>query len=616
MIQYNNFFRAFGLRQTGQLKAPPLPKLERFELPVLSMVHFVPQSATNLWPSEDWLMYQHNKKPIRLVNHLDLVNPVGSPRLRTGDFINKQRLFRKDHPRFRVALEIEEMKREERAIVTHNYGLLFERWKYQRSMFTNINRWNNVFSTMFSTAGEAVSSGYRQYFELTMPRVLPSITVLQRAEAGWNKRNIPIFNSYQMLMLHHIWVWLGENRHKGMIEKYFPKGLKGVHLILREGGRFCVLDMSLLDTWRKPSAHEEKMWQEQVEKTPGIPALHRGKFTPQTMQKVLVRLMMSVMQVRVEDVPENLGDEESTVDKANEKVLDAVISGASDSDKDKVPENKSSTVDGEQTEEEAFAGYTEEDYDREMADLDKDLQMLESIGDLEADENAVAEFADGDEGEVLVDEAEPGQDPEAVAPVTAPDDAKSEAKFFPEDPNEAFKAVCDKAAKEGIITAAEYLRLMEQNAQAANLPAPLGKEGTLSQFVKIEAKDVKIDPDDPEIKIPDIATVTDKSMLKSSLQVMNKRYANNIFQKDVAGMVTQMSAAGIAIRSYNVEEKEDITGSHFEYTLQIKPIEGTASTIRFKLPKIEDDGNFKINGVPYRLRMQRGDERFFTYCIS
>jgi hypothetical protein len=72
-------------------------------------------------------------------------------------------------------------------------------------------------------------------------------------------------------------------------------------------------------------------------------------------------------------------------------------------------------------------------------------------------------------------------------------------------------------------------------------------------------------------------------------------------------MVSQLQAAGIMISNYEVEEVEDITGSHYEYKIQVKPIEGSSSTLSMKIPKVDDEGNFKINGVNYRMRMQRSD---------
>lgn len=600
MIQQPHFYKRFVVRNEGQFRQPPLAKLERFELPPLALVHHIPQSLTNIWPNDSWYMYQQNDKPIRISHIMDLVEPVGGAKLRTGDWNSRIREFRNRNPRFRAALELDEMKTSPRQIVTFNYGILFERWKYQRSAFSNINRWTNIFNTFFSKAGETVSSGYNQYIEVLMPKQLPKRDLLEKTELGWTPRNMVAFNSYPMFMLHHLWVWLGENRHKGLIARNFKNGYKGVYLVFRDGDRFTVLDMERINSWRNPSKHEQNLHKEMRRANPEVelPPLPNGKFAPQMMQKILLRMCMSLMSCRAADVPENLGDEE-VVDKAIDKQLDEVVNGSPTTDSESMP--ASATSDDEVTEETAFAGYNEEvDVANLMAEVDKDIEALDAVGTDGSDENAESSFEESDDIGI------PDED-EIAQSQQSDEQADGEAKFFPEDPVEAFKAMCNRAATEGSISANDYRKLMELSEASKQLPAPLGAQGSLVEFTKVTAEDTKIDPDDPEIAIPDSNTVIDKSMLKSTLQVMDRRYADKVLQKDVAAMVMQLQAAGLAIRSYDVQEVEDITGAHFEYTVQVKPVEGAASTLRFKLPKVEEDGNFKINGVPYRLRKQRGD---------
>lgn len=605
MIQYPNFYRRFVVRTQGQFRTPPLPLLTRLELPPLAIVHYIPQSLTGLWPTEDWFMYQGNDKPIRIKHHMDLVDPVGGPKLRSGDFNGMIRDFRRRNPRFRVALELEEMKVADRQIVTQNYGLLFERWKYQRSMFSNINRWTNIFNTVFSEAGQAVGSGYNQYFEITMPKQLPKKELLDKTEQGWTTRNMASFNSYPMLMLHHLWMWLGENRHKSAIEKYFKNGYKGVHLILREGNRFTILDMERINSWRKPSVYEQKLYAQMRKANPTqtVDPLPQGMFAPVMMQKALLRICMSLIETRSGNVPENLGDDAPAVQEgAAEKALDKIVqSGDSDESKDKADENNSATADGEITEQEAFKDYDESvDAANLMAEIDKDIEALDQVGADGVDENAEASFAENDDVDPFAEPSEVTEDTQAV-------EQQKQVQFFPEDPALAFKEMCARAAKEGNISANDYRKMMELAETTSQIGAPLGNAGSIGEYIKIEQKELAIGPDDPEIQIPDRSTIVDKSMLKSTLQVMDKRYAEKLLQKDVAGMVMQLQAAGIAVKSYDVQEVEDITGTHYEYTVQIKPIEGTASTLRFKLPKVEDDGNFSIAGVKYRLRKQRGE---------
>lgn len=599
MIQYQNFYRNFVVRRENQLQNPPLPKLERFELPVMSMVHFVPVSPTNIWPSEDWYMYQKNKKHIRIFNHMDLFQPVGGPKMVSDNWLDKVRTFRTTHPRFKLAIDLEEMKKEDKVIVTQNYGLLLMRWKYQRSTFSNMNRWTNVFNTMFKTIGENVGSGYDQYIELTMPNVLPKRSVLVQSESGWTTRNMPLFNNYTMLMLHHLWMWLGENRNKGMIAKHFPKGYKGVHLVLRESDRFSIVSMELLDRWRKPSAEQLKEFAIALKANPlaDKPPMD-GKFSPTEMQKLVLRLSMRVIEARSGLIEENLGETAETTPAAPEATDANQVTG-----EEKVAPVQSATQDGEVTEDQAFAGYDEEtDKANLMADVDLDLDALDQVGADGPEDNIPDEFDGTDDKNPFLDESVAIPAEPAVVAEGAP-----EAVFFPEDPADALIAMCNKSAEDGNISVTEFRRSLELIEVSKNIPAPLGAEGTLADFIKIDPQEVVISADDPEIKIPDRNTVIDKSMLTSTLQVMDKRYAEKLMQKDIAAMVMQLQGAGVVIKSYDVREVEDITGVFFEYTVQVKSIEGTSSTLMFRVPKVEADGNFKINGVNYRMRKQRGD---------
>jgi hypothetical protein len=155
----------------------------------------------------------------------------------------------------------------------------------------------------------------------------------------------------------------------------------------------------------------------------------------------------------------------------------------------------------------------------------------------------------------------------------------------------------------GSITAAQY-RNYERVAHAyKTMDAPEG-EMTLEEFINIP-------PDALLIKeskaIPDIPTVPDKSMLKSSLLDFDKRYTKEIMQRDVASMVMCFAQAGYGVTEYDVEKVDSLMGAYNMYTVRVLPTDGTASTVRFKLPIIEPDGSYMANGVKYTLRKQRGD---------
>lgn len=601
MIQYNSFFRKFVLRLEGQFLQPPLPLLERFELPNMAMVHYLSPSITNPWPTEDMLFYQNNQKPIRVQHHILLAETKGNPRLVPNDVKALMREFRSRNPRFKQYVDLEAMKREPRNIVTQNYGLLLNRYKYQRNLFAFSNRWNNIYATIFKTIGENVHSDYHQYVELTLPKNLPARSLLDRAAAGMSPALMKIFNTPEALFLLHVWTWLGEDRESGLFHKYVPD-VNMVKFVIKEGNRFSVLDLSLLNQWRKPSAKEKELWEAERLANPGTPALKKGRWQPVELQKVFLRYLMAIMELRIRDVPEALGDDGTDPTMTSDQdadLVDKLDNGLSQSDSDN-SKPRSATIDTELSEEEAFHGNTDEvDRLNLMAEIDKDLEVLEgmsfeteSLGDTTDDNFEDPDTANGD---VI------GNDDGVVAPAG---ETVSVIEYFPETTVEAFKALVNRAADKGSITAAEYRRLSDNVEVFSNAPAPLGNPGTMAEFVQIPP-DLLAITDSPSI--PDDVTIIDKSMLKSSLLDWNSRYANDIMQRDVAGMVAQLQSAGIVINNYNVEEVEDISGAHYKYSISIKPIEGATSTLQMKIPKVNDEGNFTITGVSYRLRMQRGD---------
>ena len=159
-------------------------------------------------------------------------------------------------------------------------------------------------------------------------------------------------------------------------------------------------------------------------------------------------------------------------------------------------------------------------------------------------------------------------------------------------------------ASEGVISAAEYKRY-EKIAQAhKSLKNPYTGKGTLEEAITVTEADVAIDT---PTKFADSAGVVDKSMLETTLQEFDSRYVKNVLPKDVVGSVMNFQKAGVAVTDYDIERVEDVANEYEIHTIKLNPVRGKASTIRFKLPAVREDGTYIANGVKYRMRKQRGD---------
>ena len=593
MIQYDNFYRRFGLRNSNQLLAPPLPMLERFELPPLSVVHYMGKGPTDNGPTKKLFLYQKNEKPVRIEHIFELSEKRGNPRRVVLDLASVAREFRRANPDFRPATDLETLKREPRVIHTVNYSYLHRLYKYQRNVFTPVYRWQNVIETMFSRFASIAKTGYRQFIEFPIPRVLPAPNDLNRAESGWTARSIAKFNSPELIFLLEVWKWLGEKRLESSLYKHIGHDPRGLHLVFRESDRFSVLNLELLNQWRKHTSEEVRANSAARVEDPSIdPIDTRGTVAATLVQKRFLRLLMGVMEARKGLVDENLGDETETA-----SVTETSTNGS-------LTEETSTSVDaGELTEAEAFKGYDgTTDEVNLQSEIDRDLDALDDIqmGYVVPEEDAT---------DPLFEEDVPGADANAdnATPITRYGEVAEDAstvRFFPAEDDLALKEMIARSAEYGAITAADYRRLIEAADVFKTIPAPLGQEGTLATFSKVPPEMLKI----TEVpQIPDQKTILDKSMLKSTLMVFDKKYAEEIIQRDMAAAISSIQRAGIIVRNYDVEEVEDVTGAHYVYRINIKPIEGAASTLVMKMPKVDAEGNFRINGVNYRMRKQRGD---------
>jgi hypothetical protein len=63
----------------------------------------------------------------------------------------------------------------------------------------------------------------------------------------------------------------------------------------------------------------------------------------------------------------------------------------------------------------------------------------------------------------------------------------------------------------------------------------------------------------------------------------------------------------VIISNYEVVKIEDIMGDYEMHTVKVKPVRGISSTLRFKLPCVDDEGVFVANGNRYKMRRQRSD---------
>jgi hypothetical protein len=568
ILLYDNFYRKFGIRRADQLLTPPLPAMDQLSLPKRSLLHFVTTSPLEGGPPSDDFMFREIVKPIQMQHVLEVGDTKGNPRLLSFQLENELRKYHIRNRRFRRAKDFAAASRDENSLVVMNYGFISHRYRYVRSVFSEYHKWWNIEAAMWKEAGELASTSDRhQFLVVKLPVVLPSLTELGLASKEMTANVLKKITTQESWFIIELWKWFGEERATSMLNAIPANRLDRMNLIFQESGRWFVMNLGVMNTWRQTPDNEI------VKGADGKPVEPPNKkgISPEQFQRRFLRLLISLFQVRSAGVPDT---QAPVVDKAQTVVIKqpvgvptvntdtGVVEAPSTSS---VIDDNDPTLDIQDTKPEEIQFDASDDHQ-----LEADLAELEKIA-------AIAEQKRSDEPALEIQEAQTLES--------------------------GVIKVCDRLADSGMLSAAEYRRYSTIASAYRSITAPDGK-GTLEQFIRVDPEVLKI-TESPTM--PDIKTVIDKTMLKSSLLAFDQRYIEKVMARDVAAMVLNVQNAGIAVTDYQVERVDSILGSYDDFIVRVNPVEGSSSTLRFKLPAVDSDGTFTANGVKYRMRKQRGD---------
>lgn len=570
-LQYVIFYRNRGIRRLDQLIKPPLSRLELLDLPRNSIYHYLGTGPLDDGPTESENALKNSSKPFTIETVTELKRLEGNPRKLPIDVTRVARSHRAKNPRFRPFRSLETSLRDPLSILVFNYSYIHRLYKYMRNYYTTYNRISNLLATVFSKVAElAVACDRHQFIEFDLPKVLPNLTQLRQAERVIDQKSAKVFNTPETIILLQMWEWLGDKRVESFISKIPLEHLDRVNFIFRESGRWFVVNLATLNNWRK--ATKEELEKDSSLNTKGHPA--------DRMQKLFIRSVMGLFEARTgavvepEQVPEDTSAEKS-VSKTQETAVDVgtVPDDVFTPDLDDDNEEKIIPSDSEEIPTE-----THEDLVNLDAQIDADLDTLEDIGLVD---NEVDELDQIEDQEVF--------DISTVIPTG-------------QSLEDSIIERCNTLADSGGLSAAEYRKYLEIAGTYKTIIAPDGS--TLDKFIEVPKDIIEIKE---SASIPDKKTIIDKSMLKSSLLEFTERYVKNVMQKDIAGMVMNLQKAGVIVLDYQMETVENVSMAYNSYMVKVKPLQGTVSTLRFKIPKVTEDGSFRVNGVRYTSRLQRGD---------
>lgn len=563
MLLYENFFRKYGVRLPQHLMMPKLSSLTQFEFPRNSAFHSLTFDGVQSGPRSDEYLFRLITKPILIHHVLGLGDIKGAPRLISQQVFPYIQEYHKTHRRFRLLRDLDKLPNDQNTLLVLNYGFASKSYRYVRNVYTEYYKWWNLQASAFKEINKlAKESSRQQYLFASLPKIIPAIGTLNNYSHTFNSTMVSMFNTSESLILLELWKWLGESNNKDSVFSFIEEdNLNKVNLVYQEGNNWMLFNLGILNSWRFSKIDDHgpdpvtAQGQADLKEKVIAQSLQKVKITPEQLQKRVLRSLVTLMGTRL--VP--IDPETNEVEAGSEVPTVVIIEAEADQ-----------ALDEETRLEKA---------NRTLATMDADLEELAVI-----------------ENHISVSIQETKQEP--ISGLIDVQDFHNEETI-----DGAIIASCDKLAEDGLLTAVVYSNLLKAAKSYKSIPS-FDPNKTLEEFVKIEPEEVAISE---TRSIPDIATVTDKTMLRSSLLSFDERYIEKILTRDVAGMVVNIQKAGVILTNYTVDRRDDVLGSFELHTLRVRPVEGVASTIHFRLPVVDSDGIITSNSNKYVLRKQRGD---------
>lgn len=596
LINFQLFYRKFGVRHLPNLAAPHTWELKWLELPLESIYHYINYDGSTSGPANDDYLFRNCKHQVPVVHTTDLTSELGNPRPIPGSFTPVIKAYHQVNRRTRwLHTNAAAALADKNTPIVYNHALLSKSVRYQQSIYSNYYRWKNIFNTVMSTAAKAAEESNRNQFLLVeTPKLLPSYNQLNSASDEMSQTLLHAFTDTDSLILLELWKMLKKSWKDNdsafclvPIEK-----LHLINLIYQEAGQWFVLNVGELLSWRTPYAGEEEIFSGLQIKPGSL------KLSGDQVAKRLLRMYMSVIELRtlttkvVEESTTEVAVPETTVVSENPETDET-----SESEDDDETTTIGSPTPKENTEVSEEVKVLTTEPPKKLGEVE-DLDELDEVdvAKLVKDEDDQID-ADLEQLEVIATKrASSGTTKSAIKEILTEQESK--------DLSEPVKQLCEKLAANGAITAAEMNRFVKLSQNYKTIKASNGLD-TLDKFIDIQPEDLSITP--AENKLPEGSAVVDQSMQTSTLCEFDPKYITNVLNKDIAAAVVGVQKAGVAVVNYAITQHEDVLGQYEEHVLKLAPVVGVPSTLRFKVPVVKPDGVFTSNGVNYRMRKQQVD---------
>ena len=567
MLDYTMFYKKYGIRKLEDIINAKAFQYDQIEFPKSMMLFWVKVSDIPIGPTRSiGYMDAFTGSVIHNVEKYH-DNPIGNPIFKPNQVNPLINDLKRQEPKFKYLKPgISNVKLPVTKPFIYNFGLLGVTYKYTTNPFNDYYRWYNTLKTAVMLATAEYSGTERHKFILIdLPSSLPERPRLDIFKDRVTRNTLTELPTYKHLNVLELWRALSPEKEEPAILDLIPEEeLRNVTLVFNIDNKLSFFNLHLFYSIVSEYAIESKI---------------TSKSSEAVRKMMYVYINKLANNVTSNDELETT----STVDKPEVK--------------------KDELIRTEHILDDMLEDDINPDEDISEFDIDKELDKVEDTSSNLPDESILTETDEPffeDIGITTDDEMING-----VLDITeSTDDVE---KLVSQSNEEIILRQIEQLKKDKIITKAKADKLLEvlNNQKKMKIKIPGVGDKPLSELLNITEEDTKFDKSKAKIKSSN--TVLDESMNNDTTNVLNREYMSKLYRKDITSTIFALQNSGNLISDYEIEQVDDILGGYEEHTFKILPFNGRETTVRLRLPVIDENGNFKLSGNNYSMRSQKSD---------
>ena len=588
-LNFLPYYKQYGLRRLPELLTPTFMPAD--VLPRGSVVHYLTHDSVNL-DVDPTKRFIATFKKVYIDFRTDITSNTAGVRDKTFNPIPLIRDFIKKNRNFRFMKEAATTVTDVESLIILNYNYIYRAHVYPKTPFAHYSQWKDAETARFDHIHALSKTTTRQHFVFcSTPSILLSKSLLDRFATNFNVSSLRVVDTHEEMLLLEFWKWLNPITRASTIFRSLDKqSLPKVNVVMTSTatGRAVLVNLGYLYSFLKGNPN--------LTEFPNI-----KQIDSENLQKMFLRLMMSLNSVDTEEVVDETASLDAEVNNPETGILedaeasgDSAVSYLSKKSVTPVQANDQANPTIDLTDKDlGTSGFNETDLDKQLTDLDADLNELEVVNKkrLQSKKIHIDEKGDATIGEDIPDAI---SREELLASVMQPKTSQ-----------EKLLSQLDEQVEYGLITAADYRKLSKEIAAYPESKDPYGSNRPIKEVIDLKPEDYALSQEAISFVKPD--QVADASMAQSSLAAFDSKYINETMSRHTVAVVSSFQNAGMVIRRHEVEKETSVLGSFENHLLEIRPIDGMPSTIRFRLPVVNEDGSFLSGGNKYSMRKQRAD---------